>query len=288
MTEADMALQPRLSLCWGSMEGVPLEDFLVAAANAGFDAVTLNSALQQDARALGWSDAQLGRRVAELGLFVSDIDPLFNWLPSAVSLDGDDPISVCTRASAEDVFQLAHAVGTDLVNAPLGMATPASEQEIVDGFAKLCERAAAEGLRVSLEFMPFNEVATLEVAARIVTQAGQANGGIMFDCWHHERGGGDAAAIGALPPGQIIAVQLDDALPAPMADMLEETLNHRLLPGEGAIDLAATVQHLHDNNPRLVYDVEVFKDELRALSPTARAGQLYNSARQLLSGALGP
>ncbi|NND69662.1 MAG: sugar phosphate isomerase/epimerase, partial [Halioglobus sp.] len=143
------------SLCWGSLDGVEVLVFLRAAAGAGFSGVTLNTALYEDALATGLSAADLRALLDDLGLRVTDIDPHFNWLPDPVELPGDDVIARCTRATEREIFDLAHAVGTDLVNAPPGLALPESEQEIADAFGALCDRAAAEDLRVSLEFMPF-------------------------------------------------------------------------------------------------------------------------------------
>ncbi|MDX1735853.1 MAG: sugar phosphate isomerase/epimerase, partial [Halioglobus sp.] len=183
----------------------------------------------------------------------------------------------------QDVFHIAHVAGTDLVNAPLGMAEPESEQAMVDGFAALCEAAAGEGLRVSLEFMPFNSLPDLATAYRVIRKAGCNNGGIMLDCWHHHRGGGMPEQLLQIPGEHFFALQLDDAMPEPMADMLEETLNHRRLPGEGCIDLAATLGNLRRTGADVVCDVEVFDDALRALAPAERARRLFDSSKALLS-----
>lgn len=276
------SLAGKLSLCWGSMEGVEFVEFLDAAAAAGFHAVTLNSALYENAISAGLSEQDIGRLLEDSNLKVSGIDPLFNWLPSSISLEGDNVISRCTRASVDEIFHIAHIAGTDLVNAPLGLATPDSEQQIIDCFAALCERAAREELRVSLEFMPFNQVSDLGTAARIVTGAGLANGGIMIDCWHHHRSGGSAEDILDIPPELFFALQLDDAIPEPMDDMLEETLNHRLLPGEGCIDLLQTLRNLQDIGAKIVYDVEVFKAPLRSMSPKERASVIFEYANAVV------
>jgi sugar phosphate isomerase/epimerase len=275
----------RLSLCWGSMEGMPLEIFLQAASGAGFKQVTLNSMLFEDALASGFSEQDIKTLLDEHGLGVSGIDPLFNWLPSSVRLDGDDGMSRITRASREDIFHIAHVVGCDLVNAPLGLANPDSEQQIVDCYAILCEQAASEGLRVSLEFMPFNQIADLDTALRIVTQANCDNGGIMLDCWHHHRSGGHPDDLLQIPGDKIIALQLDDAMAEPMDDILDETLNHRLLPGEGCIDLPRLLQNLATIGANVVYDVEVFKDSLRRKTPKERARVMFESANALVNKA---
>ena len=271
-----------LSLCWGSMEGVDLETFLSCAASAGFQAVTLNTAYYREAQEKGYSDKDLGQLLTDHGLTVSDIDPLFNWMPDSVSLEGSDPISLCSQASMEDIFHLAHVAGTEIVNAPLGFSNPDSEQQIVDGFAALCERASREGLRVSLEFMPFNQVPNLATAARIVEQAGCANGGIMFDCWHHHRAGGTAEDILRVPGEKFFAMQLDDAMPQAMDDILDETLNHRLLPGEGCINLPEILGALQTVGAGVIYDVEVFQASLRDLPAETRAQLMFDASSSVL------
>lgn len=276
------SLAGQLSLCWGSMEGTTLPELAALASAAGFSAITVNGPLYIDALAAGLSDADITRLLDDHGLRVSGVDPLFNWLPSSLRLDGGDMMSRLTQGSAQEIFHLAHVVGADMVNAPLGLADPDSEQQIVDCFGQLCDDAAAEGLRVCLEFMPFNQVSSLAVAVRIVQQANRQNGGIMLDCWHHQRSGGHVDDVLTVPGEKFFALQLDDALPEAMDDVLEETLNHRLLPGEGCIDLVQLLRNLNSTGAQLVYDVEVFKDSLRSEAPEERARQLYASASGVL------
>ncbi|MFT4518447.1 MAG: sugar phosphate isomerase/epimerase [Halioglobus sp.] len=272
------SLDGKLSLCWGSMEGVGLVQLAELAAGAGFKAITVTAPVYHDARADGLSEADITQLLEDHGLAVSGIDPLFNWLPGAVRMDGDDMMSRITQDSAQDIFHIAHVTGANLVNAPIGLAVPDSEQEIIDNFGQLCVDAAAEDLRVSLEFMPFNQVATLEIAARIVAQANCSNGGIMLDCWHHHRSGGQPDDVLHIPGDKFFALQLDDALATPMDDVFEETLNHRLLPGEGCIDLVRLLDNLNSIGAQMIYDVEVFKDSLRKESPEERARQLFESS----------
>ena len=274
-----------LSLCWGSLDGVDFDTFLSSAAGAGFKVVTLNTALYLEARSTGLSDRDITQSIRDHGLSVSDVDPLFNWLPSAVTLTGSDAISVCTQASAEDIFHLAHVAGTNLVNAPLGLASPDSEQQIVDCFAALCEQAKQEDLRVCLEFMPFNQVSNLATAARVIQQAGCDNGGIMFDCWHHHRGGGLPEDILCVPGEYFFAMQLDDALVQPMDDIIEETMNHRLLPGEGSINLLQTLKNLKTVGAQVIYDIEVFNEPMRSLSAAERARQMFESSSVIVAQA---
>jgi len=66
----------KLSLCWGSMEGVSFRDFLEIASAAGFGAITINPAQHSEALTLGYKDQDIPPLLADHQLTVSDIDPL--------------------------------------------------------------------------------------------------------------------------------------------------------------------------------------------------------------------
>lgn len=277
------SLVGELSLCWGSMEGLGLRALAESAAQAGFAAITLNPPMVEDALGSGMSERDVGVLLADLGVAVSGVDPFFGWLPGAVTLEGNDPMERLTQTTMERAFHIAHVVGTDIINAPLGFTQPDSQQETIDSFGQLCDYAAAENLRVSLEFMPFTDVPSLSSALEVVTAVNKENGGILFDCWHHHRSGGAPSDLVDIPGEKIFALQLDDALPEPMDNIVEETLNHRLLPGEGCIDLTATLQNLHASGARVAYDVEVFKESLRSMDNAERASTLYRASAQILA-----
>ncbi|MEM1155119.1 MAG: sugar phosphate isomerase/epimerase [Pseudomonadota bacterium] len=272
---------PGLSLCWGSLLGADLQTLAAQASRVGFTGITLNSAIYEDALASGLRREDIPLLLADLGLQVSNIDPLFSWFPNTAPLPGDDVIARSSCATVDQVFDLALHLGTDLINAPLGLAQPDSEAAIVDAFGALCNRAARHGLRISLEFMPFNAVDSLNTAHRIVKSAGCINGGIMFDCWHHHRTGGDPDDLLTIRGDKIFAVQLDDAAATPMLDVMEETLNYRLLPGEGCIDLPSTLSNLRTIKAVPRFDVEVFSVPLRDRPIEQQADALFTSSASL-------
>jgi sugar phosphate isomerase/epimerase len=272
-----------LSLCWGTLEEADFTTFTAAAAGAGYRAVTLNTVLCEDARKQGLSNADIASTLADHGLVVSNIDPTPGWLPLPQQFPGDAFFSRLSRCSVDQVFELAHAVGTDLINAPAIFSGVESEHQVVEAFGELCRRAAAEGLRVSLEFMPITLIRDLPSAARVVTEVNADNGGILFDCWHFRRTGGTVEDLQQLPAEKYFALQLDDVTETAMEDVNEETLNHRLLPGEGAGDVAELLRALQGMGTQMIYDVEVFNEGLRAFSFDERAQATYQAARQVLN-----
>ncbi len=269
------------ALCWGTLQDADFVSFVETAARAGYGAVTLNNILCDDARSRG---VDIAGALANHGLLVSNIDPLPGWVPQPLPLPGDDFFSRLSRSSVEATFELAHSVGTDLINAPAIFSEATAEAEFVDAFGSLCSRAADEGLRVCLEFMPITPIVDLPTAARIIKQVNASNGGVMLDCWHFRRTGGTLADLRLLPAESFYGVQLDDVRAEPMDDVVEETMNHRLLPGQGVGEVADLVRALKEMGVEVVYDVEIFNVDIRKLSLLEQAEKSLSAAQFVLQG----
>lgn len=114
-------------------------------------------------------------------------------------------------------------------------------------FAALCDAARPYGLTADLEFMPWTRVPDVQAAARIVAGAAQPNGGVLVDALHYARCGSSLGDVQALRPEWLHYGQICDG-PMPGPDSVEGLIHaarcERLLPGEGAIDLAGLFARL--------------------------------------------
>lgn len=117
--------------------------------------------------------------------------------------------------------------------------------------ATICEIASEFGLMIGVEFMMFRSIRTLEEARKIVVDSGAPNARIILDALHCFRSGMTLDELRALDPALVSHLQLCDAVPeAPAPEKLvEEARAHRLMPGQGAIPLAAMVQILPADTP---------------------------------------
>src|SRR5271170_5696857 len=165
------------------------------------------------------------------------------------------------------------------------MSAPVDVAQAAEAFAGVCDRAREHGLLVHLEFLPWSGIPDVSRAAEIVALAGRANGGILLDTWHHLRSGNDAAALARVPGDRIFAVQLGDAPARAEGSIFEETMQRRLLPGEGEGDLAGLVRLLDTLGCRAPIGVEVFSEALRALPPEEAAQRAARSTRDVLARA---
>ncbi len=145
--------------------------------------------------------------------------------------------------------------------------TPCELDELTEAFAELCDDAAGHtGARVVYELMPFDvNVNTLDSALAVVEGAGRANGGLAIDTWHMAKLGIAPHELLRIPDRYLSWVELSDGQLQDMDDPVEETVNHRRLPGEGEFDLPAYVDACREVGYRQPWGVEVLSQELRSL-----------------------
>lgn len=275
-----------LTLCAGTMMNAPFETHVRAAVAGGFRRISLYPTEYQAARNAGLSDVDMKRMLDDAGLVIADLDPLLNWIPNTSLAGGaTDEGSEFFGASEADFYAIAEALGARSINAALFVAERLDTDTIAEAFGALCDRAADHGLLVHLEYLPWTQIPNLETALGIVDLADRNNGGLMVDTWHHFRSHASAESLLAVDGSRIIAVQLNDAPEQPAEDVIDETLHHRLLPGEGDIDLLDVVRALNEIGCEAPIGVEVFSDELARLDPEELGRRCGESTRAVLAAA---
>lgn len=273
-----------LVLCAGTLGAADFETKARAAAAAGFDGVSvwLDDAVR--ARAAGRSMADLRAVLDGHGLGVAEIDPLLGWLPGADPGAGVTDAGAGLLRHAPDAFvEAAAELGARSINCALATDAVLDEDLLAESFAAVCDRAAGADVEVQLEFLPWTAVPDAAAALRVVERTGRANAGVTFDTWHHLRGGASPGALEGLDLGRVRCIQLSDVAPTPRADLVEETLHGRCLPGEGVGDLPGLLGALRSGGCTAPVGVEVFSDALAALPPDEAARRAYRAARDLVA-----
>jgi sugar phosphate isomerase/epimerase len=273
---------PVIALCWGTLIGTPLEPLIEAAGSAALGAITLTAGMYEASRDAGASDAQLRRRLAANGVKVHAIDPLIGALPGTPR-PADVPAE--NRAyfefTEERCYRAAEALEAETINLAHFGGSAVAEQDFVDCLGPLAQRARSHGLRLTLEFLPESAIPDLASAQRIVTAVGAANLGVMLDTWHFARTHGTGEQLRAVPRGLISGLQISDrrepAPGTPYAPMFG-----RLLPGDGELPLVPLLQDLLGREPGLTVGVEVFSEELKALTPQEAAARVASSTLKVL------
>ncbi len=271
-----------LVLCELTLPQATFAELVDAAAVNGFSAISMSTRRYRQARDReGMSDADLRARLRHTGVLVAEVDVVYEWAQG-----GDN--GERSRRMEERVRAIASLVGARSINMVSDIGDP---HEPIDAaaerFAAVCDRCATDGLLAHIEYMPwFNGVELARMAA-VVTMADRPNGGLEIDVWHHFRSGLTVADIAALDGRFVNAIQLDDAPAVARANLLEETLHERLVPGEGALDVVGFIRALDEIGCRAPVGVEVPSDVLTGLHPTEAARRAAVAARSVLAVARG-
>jgi sugar phosphate isomerase/epimerase len=252
-----------LVLCVGTLGNPNFSELVAAARAGGFNAISMIPSTYRKGRfEEKLSDSDMRHLLADNGLRVAELDPLLNWVPGHVFKSSDASVF---DADEEFFYGMAEALEARSLNAVWALPERLPVEVFVDAFGALCDRAAAHGLPVHLEFLPWAQINNAQTAVAIAQQTGRANAGVMFDSWHHFRSNTANAVVGKLPGDKIFAVQLNDAPARAETDVIAETMQRRLLPGEGDIDLAGIIRHLDAIGSKAPLGVEIFSTELQKL-----------------------
>lgn len=145
--------------------------------------------------------------------------------------------------------------------------TPCDLGQVTERYAELCAEAArVTSAEVVYEPMPFDvNVRSLEAMLEVVEGAGAPNGGLAIDTWHMAKLGIAPGDLRRIPTRHLRWVELSDGQVEDMADPVDETVNHRRLPGEGEFDIRGYVEVCREIGYAGPWGVEVLSEALRNL-----------------------
>jgi sugar phosphate isomerase/epimerase len=238
---------------------VPIAERVAAIAEAGFcgfgliadDLVAVRDSIGFEA---------LRGLVADAGLVHLEIELLERWWVPR----GHPGHSYDVR---DLLFEAADVLNPAMIKIGSENGPPSSDPlALAEPLHELAEQAAAHGTRVAIETMPFSAIATVPMGAEIVAAADHPGAGLLIDAWHVFRAGTPLAELeSALRPEMIFGVELDDAATEMVGSMFEDTVNRRLLCGEGSFDLSglvATLRRIGFDGP---WGVEILSSAYRVL-----------------------
>ena len=156
---------------------------------------------------------------------------------------------------------------------------------MAESFAGLNADAAARGFPVGIEILPFTNLATVKETRAVVEAAGVKDGGLLLDIWHMERNGIPNSDIAALPPEMIVSIEINDAAAEVQGDLWQDTLNSRLLPGQGSFDIDGFLSAVYSTGFSGPVGIEIISAEHRKKSLDVGARDAIESARPFLERA---
>jgi sugar phosphate isomerase/epimerase len=236
-------------------------DRCAAAAKVGFRGIGLWHADLEHVLET-YSLDEMARIMAGHGLDLLELEFLMEWF-----LDPSDERRVESDRTRRLLWEAAATLPAHHVKVGNIPGTPCDINRLTERFGELCEDAARHhDVPVVYEFMPFDvNVRDLDTALALVEGAGAANGGLAIDVWHMSKLGIPPSDMGRIPLRYLSWVELNDGRREDMPDLVDETVNHRLLPGEGEFDVRGYVDACRQAGYAGPWGVEVLSAELREL-----------------------
>jgi sugar phosphate isomerase/epimerase len=196
------------------------------------------------------------------GLDHLELEFLMDWF-----LDPGDERRAASDAHRRLLFDAAAALDAHHIKVGNIPGAECPLEQVTERFAELCADAADHhAAKIVYELMPFDvNVHSLDAALDVVEGAGAANGGIAIDTWHMAKLGIAPDDLKRIPAEYLGWVELSDGRREDMDDLVDETVNHRRLPGEGEFDVPAYVEACREHGYRGPWGVEVLSEELRNL-----------------------
>lgn len=197
-------------------------------------------------------------------------------VPTTISLRNwcDTTGSAHREALAECERRLADAAELGAKFAIAGPARGAVDVNLAAAnYAELVELGLKFGVKPAMEYLGFVEqINTLEAALEIMLKSGHPEATIIVDPFHSFRGGGTFASLTKLRHEQIAISHFNDAPTNPAR--VEQHDRHRVLPGEGHLDLREWIQNLREIGYDRWLSLELFNEELWNQDPreVARRG----------------
>ena len=206
--------------------------------------------------------AEMKRVFDDTGLTYLQVEFLADFFVAA-----GEPARAQSDARRRLLFETAAAFGAHHIKVGNIPGTPCELSALTEAFGELCRDAAQHtSAKVVYEFMPFDvNVDTLDAALALAQGAGEANGGLAIDTWHMAKLSISPEDLRRVPREYLTWIELSDGRRENLPDLIDETVNHRCLPGEGEFDIPAYVQVCREIGYDGPWGVEVLSEELRSL-----------------------
>jgi len=272
-----------LLLCSGTLSGRPFSEKVAAARAGGFDGITLWMEDFISAREEGLKPEDIRAYIADNGLVVGDLDALLSWLPEDAG--GPPANDSWANVKEQDFMDLQDAMGGVSLNCVHVLESPVDMDLAAKVLGNLCDRLATRNMILPFEFLPRTGIPDINTAYELIRRTGRSNATLLFDSWHFFRGPSTLDDLRAIPGEHIGSLQINDAPDEAGPDIVHETMNHRLLPGEGDIPLVEILQILHANGCTAPIGAETFSEKFRDI-PAIEVGKRCGDAlRNILAKA---
>jgi sugar phosphate isomerase/epimerase len=206
--------------------------------------------------------ADLKTLLDDHGLEHLELECLLDWM-----LDAADENRRAADATRELLFEAAAVLDPHHIKVANIFSRPCELSLLTERYGELCAEATERtDAKMVYEFMPPDvNVRDVDTALAVVEGAGTDNAAIAIDTWHMAKLGVPLGDLRRIPARYLGWVELSDGRWENMPDPVDETVNHRRLPGEGEFPIRDYVAAARDAGYDGPWGVEVLSEKLRRL-----------------------
>jgi sugar phosphate isomerase/epimerase len=264
----------------------PFREHVEAAAAGGFTSIAIAGETYFELRA-SLSAGEIRRIAEDAGTPIRHLDTLTGWAPIRAPEWAPPRMLARFDIPLERSLEICADLGITNIGAVAGYPPGRVPLDVlVEGFGNLCDRVAADGIWVDLEFMPILGLPDLAAAWAIVGGAGRRNSGILIDTWHFAKSGSSLQMLDDIPPHHLRSIQLSDGYRDQRgASLFEDMLQWRDFPGDGQLPVLEILRALWNRGGLRSIGSEVFSLRANAMSAIEAGVRSGETLRATLAAA---
>ena len=212
------------------------------------------------------------------GVKIFEVEFLTDWFADGERRRQSDEVRRELLLAAEKTGARHIKIGGDMEGKswPMG--------QVIRSFAGLCDEAKNVGTNVVLEILPWSNIPDIKTGTELVSRADKSNGRLLVDIWHMGRGGIPYHEVASMPGRFLGYVELSDAAPKPIGNLIEDTMHHRRLCGEGSFDVPAFLRAIKATGYDGPFGIEVISDAQRSLPLKEAVDRSFATAMAQFAG----
>ncbi|MDY0165224.1 MAG: sugar phosphate isomerase/epimerase family protein [Thermoguttaceae bacterium] len=263
----------RLCLNTATIRGhkLPIAQEVEIAAKAGYDGIEpWMDGINRHVEA-GGSLADLGKRIADLGLVVESAIGFPNW-----GVDDPEKRAAGLEQMRRDMERVC-AIGSKRIAAPpagLWNIEPVDLRSLGERYRIVLELGDETGVLPQLEIWGgARTLGRLSEAIFVAVESGRPDACLLLDAYHLYRGGSGFDGLHLLNGAAMHMFHINDYPAEPEREQLKDS--HRLLPGDGVCPLPEMLRTMHTTGFRGTLSLELFNRDLWDMDPleAARLGR---------------
>jgi sugar phosphate isomerase/epimerase len=154
---------------------------------------------------------------------------------------------------------------------------------VEEGFRQSASIVAESGAALALEFLPMNALKSISETREFIARTGVHTARIVVDTWHFFHGPDEWSDLEALSLEELAYPQFNDHPALESDDLMSETTQRRVLPGQGRFDLDRFSRTIREKGYDGPVSLEILSAELRKLSPDDFARAVFESSSRYWS-----